>query len=83
MPYSVLLIPDRQAVGRTTYQLRKFMRDIQKMDIPAPFKEALLGRVCDFEQMLKGTVIDYDDDGTILQGSPDNNLILGKINGQP
>lgn len=83
MPYSLPLIPDRQAVGRTTYQLRKFMRDIQKMDIPKPFKEALLGRVYDFEQMLKGAVIDYDDNGTILQGSPDNDLILGRTNGQP
>lgn len=81
MPYSVPLIPDRQAVGRTTYQLRKFYKDVQKMDIPSPFKEALLSKVNAFENMLKGAVIDYDDDGTILKNSPDNDLCLGKVNG--
>ena len=81
MPYSRLLIPNRQAVGRTTYQLRKFMKDVQQMDIPEPFKAALLSQVKEFERMLKGAVIDFDDDGTILKGSPDNDLILGKHHG--
>lgn len=76
MPYSLPLIPDRQAVGRTTYQLRKFIKDVRKMDIPEPFKAALLKRVEDFENMLKGAVIDFDDNGTILVGSQDNNSIL-------
>lgn len=78
MPHSIYLVPDRQAVGRTTYQLRKFNKDLAKMDIPEPFKSVLRQRVTDFEALLKNGVIDLDDDGSVLEDSPDNNYCLGK-----
>lgn len=78
MPYSVPAIPDRKAVGQITYQLRRFAKQVSGMDIDEPFKSAIIQNVNDFENQLKGAVIDYDDDGSVLDGSPDNKLILGK-----
>lgn len=78
MPYSIPLVPDRQAVGQATYQLRRFQKQVMVMEIPQPFKQALLEKISSFENFLKGAVIDYNDDGTILESSPDNDLCLGK-----
>lgn len=77
MPYSIPLFPDRQAVGRSTYQIRKIKRDLTAMDIPEPFKSVAIQRVADFEVWMKNAVIDFDDDGSILE-SPENNFSLGK-----
>lgn len=77
MPYSIPAIPDRKAVGQITYQLRRFAKQVSEMDIDEQFKEAIIEKVNGFENFIKGAVIDYDDDETILKGSPDNAQILG------
>lgn len=75
MPYSRPLIPDRSALGRFTYQLRKFQREIRSMGIPPAFEKAVDKRLTDLENLLKGGAIDYDEDTTVLD-SPGNREIL-------
>lgn len=77
MPYSIPLIPNRQAVGQVTYQLRRFAKQVHEMNIPGEFKEALIEDICAFEGKLKHAFIDFDDDGEILE-SEGNSILLGK-----
>ena len=81
MPYSTPLIPDRQALVRFTYQIRKLCRELAGMGVPSPYRDLLRQKLHDLEQLLKCAQIDYDDDGSLLD-SPDNEWLRERL-GQP
>lgn len=67
MPYAKYLFPDRQAVGKATYNLRNLMKNVREMDIPEPEKKDAIERIHAFERYLKNSTIDFNDDGSVIQ----------------
>ncbi len=80
--YSLPLVPDRQALGRFTYQLRKFGRELAAMEIPEPYRGLLRARLAGLEDILKNARVDYGGDGSLLDPESTDNESLRKRLGE-